>query len=601
MSAPASVSEGLATGARVESAATFAAGLSAAARATVSDVVADVTARHSEVVFGLMGNGNAFFTSNLTRRGIRYISARHEAGTVAMADAYHRASGRVATATVTYGAGFTNSLTALAEAAMARIPLVLVVGDAPTTGPRPWDIDQRMVAAGLGVETITVDAGTARQRTEEAYAAALSGRRPVVLAIPYDLAAVEAGPQEAAPNALMYVVPAEPTARNGGADHAADAGSDGPAGLAGAAALLAGAERPLILAGRGAVLAGAGLELRALGDRLGALFATSVMARNLFDSPWDLGIAGGFATPPAVELMRSADVVLVVGAGLNTFQTRYGTLFAPGAAVVQIDELPAATSPVATHFVRADAAVAAAALMDLLTPEGEPRTGVLRGWRAQVPHVADGLRAAVVPAVEFAPDRRLNPPAVAQALDALLPAERTIVQDGGHFIGWMPMHAAVPDPAALMMVGTAFQTIGLGLPSAVGAAAARPDRFTVLVSGDGGALMGLADLETAVRSIPSGLVVVFNDAAYGAELHQYAVRGLDPAAMLIDEVDFSAVGRAMGASGVKMRSLADLDVLRDWLAGGARGLFILDVAISQTVVADYMRESMAGILAEQEN
>ena len=98
----------------------------------VSDVVAEVCARHTEVVFGLMGNGNAFFTSNLTARGLPYISARHEAGTVAMADAYYRASGKIAVATVTYGAGFTNSLTALTEAAKARIPMVLVVGEAPT-------------------------------------------------------------------------------------------------------------------------------------------------------------------------------------------------------------------------------------------------------------------------------------------------------------------------------------------------------------------------------------------------------------------------------------------------------------------------------------
>ena len=135
----------------------------------VSDVVAEVCARHTEVLFGLMGNGNAFFTANLTARGLPYISARHEAGTVAMADAYYRASGRIAAATVTYGAGFTNSLTALTEAAKARTPLVLVIGEAPTSGPRPWDIDQLMVARGLGVQTLTVTARNAARLTEEAF------------------------------------------------------------------------------------------------------------------------------------------------------------------------------------------------------------------------------------------------------------------------------------------------------------------------------------------------------------------------------------------------------------------------------------------------
>ena len=551
---------------------------------TVSDLVADVCARHASTVFGLMGNGNAFFTSNITRRGLPYISARHEAGTVAMADAYYRTCGKVAVATVTYGAGFTNALTPLAEAAKARIPLVLVVGGVPTTGARPWDVDQDMVAAGLGVETLTVTRETAAAATERAWALAVRDSRPVVLAIPYDVASAAAGPQQPAA-AADAAAAAQPGVRS---LPTADA-----AATRHIARLLSGAERPLVIGGRGAFEAGAGPALRRLGDGLGAFFATSAMARNLFDSPWDLGIAGGFATLPAADLMRRADVVLVAGAGLNTFQTRYGSLFADGATVIQVDIRAEAASPEASEFIHADAAAFAADLLDAMPGLGG------RGWRDGCPDVADRTLFAEAPADEFAQDGRLNPRAVAQLLDTVLPAQRTIVQDGGHFIGWAPMYCGVPDPRALAMVGTAFQTIGLGLPSAVGAAAARPDRLTVLVSGDGGALMGLADLDTAVRTISSGVMVVFNDAAYGAELHQYAVRGLDDTAMQIAEVDFAALARAFGAQGTKMRSLADIDRLRDWLDAGAGGLFVLDVAVSQTVVADYMRESMAPVLAAQ--
>ncbi len=107
--------------------------------------------------------------------------------------------------------------------------------------------------------------------------------------------------------------------------------------------------------------------------------------------------------------------------------------------------------------------------------------------------------------------------------------------------------------------------------------------------------MALPDLETMVRTVKSGVVVVFNDAAYGAELHQYASRGLDDAAMLIDEVDFAAVGRAFGAEGVKAQSLADLQRLEEWVLAGARGVFVLDIPVSQVVVADYMRESVQAI------
>jgi thiamine pyrophosphate-dependent acetolactate synthase large subunit-like protein len=133
----------------------------------------------------------------------------------------------------------------------------------------------------------------------------------------------------------------------------------------------------------------------------------------------------------------------------------------------------------------------------------------------------------------------------------------------------------------------------MGFGSAAGVSVARPDRTTVLVSGDGGGLMGLADFETFIRATRRGVVIVLNDSAYGAELHQYAAKGLHDQAMLIDEVDFAAVGRALGTSGVKVRTLADLQKLQDWLDTNDEGVFVLDVAISQKVVAEFMAESVA--------
>lgn len=109
--------------------------------------------------------------------------------------------------------------------------------------------------------------------------------------------------------------------------------------------------------------------------------------------------------------------------------------------------------------------------------------------------------------------------------------------------------------------------------------------------------MALPELETMIRTVHSGIIVVFNDAAYGAELHQYASRGLHSEAMLIDEVDFAAVGRSFGAAGLKARSLADLDQLRHWVDDGCKGVFVLDLPVSQTVIAEYMAESMQGILS----
>lgn len=111
----------------------------------------------------------------------------------------------------------------------------------------------------------------------------------------------------------------------------------------------------------------------------------------------------------------------------------------------------------------------------------------------------------------------------------------------------------------------------------------------MLVTGDGGGLMALPDLVTFLTEARSGVVVVFNDAAYGAELHQYAVQGVHSAGMLLEEVDFASLTRPFGAEGHRVTRLADLDVLADWVQAGARGVLVLDVAVTRTVAADFLR------------
>jgi thiamine pyrophosphate-dependent acetolactate synthase large subunit-like protein len=542
---------------------------------TVSTAVAEVIAARTDHLFGLMGNGNAHLISHLTSRGFGFTSARHEAATVTMADAYHRATGRIGAATTTYGAGFTNTYTALAEARLARIPLVLVVGEAPTTGRRPFDIDQTAAAAAVGVTTLIATPGNAVAITHRAFDLAARTVQPVVLAIPYDCATAaltEPVDLEPLPAKDTWIAPAEELDRIAG--------------------LLRAADRPLLLAGRGVLLAGAAASLQELGDRLGALFMTSVMATNAVDSPWNLGIAGGFTRDHRLATARQADLVLVAGASLNAFQSRYGTLFAESTRMIRIDNEPAeaVAHPAVTDYLRADLGVALAGLL-ARTPQAEP-SGT---WRAGAPEVAGETYRSSAPVedpAEFGPDGRLNPRAVVAALEDILPKQRSVVMDGGHFIGWAPMYLTVPDPQAMVLVGTAFQSIGLGFGAAAGVSIARPERTTVFVTGDGGGLMGLADLETFLRATTRGVIVVLNDSAYGAELHQYAAKGLDPTAMLIDEVDFAALAQTMGATGTKATTLADLAALTDWLNTHDEGVFVLDVAISQQVVAEFMTASL---------
>lgn len=541
---------------------------------TVSAHVALTLAQHIDAVFGVMGNGNAYFLDALEKQTeATFTAVRHEQGAVVAADAHFRASGRIAAGTSTYGAGFTNTLTALAESVQARVPLVLVVGDEPTSGPRPWDVDQIALASAVGARTYTVGRADAAATTVIAIEHALTYRVPVVLAIPYDVASLEAGEVPAAPSPR---VPASLAPRGEFAEGMLDQ----------IAAALAGAERPFLLAGRGAWLSGASTALGELAAATGALTASSALGRGVFpETQYDLGVTGGFGADGAMELIHTADVAVVFGASLNQFTMRFGELFAPGTTVFQIDIAPAATHAHVGGFVRADARLAAEALVDRIGT-----ITVAAPWRESV-DVASAR--AYDDGDDLAPDGRLDPRSAARRIAEMLPEDRIVVSDGGHFIGWANMYWPVAAPDRMMMVGTAFQSIGQGWPSVVGAALARRESTIVLTSGDGGGLMAIADLESAVRAAGGrGMAVVWNDAAYGAEVNLYGLKGLAEAPMRIPEVDFAAFGAAVGADGVVVRTLADLDRLEAWTAEdpSSRRFLLLDLRISGDVIAPYQQE-----------
>ncbi|MGN7964465.1 thiamine pyrophosphate-binding protein [Microbacterium sp. 22179] len=543
---------------------------------SVSAHVALTLAQHIDAVFGVMGNGNAYFLDAIeTQTDAVFTAVRHEQGAVVAADAHFRASGRIAAGTSTYGAGFTNTLTALAEAVQAHVPLVLVVGDEPTSGPRPWDVDQIALASAVGARTYTVGRADAAATTVIAIEHALTYRVPVVLAIPYDVAAREAGPVPPAPE------PRVPAAL-------APSGEFTEGMLDEIAAALSTAERPFLLAGRGAWLSGASAALGELAASTGALTASTALGRGVFpDARFDLGVTGGFGAEGAMELIREADVAVVFGAGLNQFTMRFGALFAPGTKVFQIDIAPAATHAHVGGFVRADARLAAEALVERV----QRVTGSIGApWRESVDIAA---ARAYDHGDDLAPDGRLDPRSAARRIATLLPEDRVVVSDGGHFIGWANMYWPVAAPDRMMMIGTAFQSIGQGWPSVVGAALARRDATVVLTSGDGGGLMAIADLESAVRAAAGrGVAVIWNDAAYGAEVNLYGLKGLAEAPMRIPEVDFAAFAAAVGAEGVVVRTLADLDRLESWAAEdpATRRFLLLDLRISGDVIAPYQQE-----------
>lgn len=538
---------------------------------SVSEVVAHVVADHVTEVFALMGNGNAYFTDALARHGkVRMTGLRHEAGVIASADAYYRVSRKIAVATTTFGPGYTNTITPLAEAAKSRTPMVFVVGDQPTSGPRPWDVDQAAIAQSVGAVPLTVNQDNAASVTAEAFSIATEQRLPVTLFIPHDIGAAPAYQEPSAAGTL-------PSPESPAVDQKA---------LAQAANLLTGAKRPLILAGRGAREAAG--SLRELADRLGALTTSSAPARGTFAGrPYDLGVCGGFASEGSAELIRQADVILAVGAGLNQFTTAFNTQFAPDAQLIQIDLVSEPTNALVDVFAQARASEAVTGLLEMVAEHGVPTTP----WDGAAEHArSSSLNFARETGDGQAPDGLLDPRSAMTRLNEVLPGNRQVVSDGGHFIGWSSYYFDLPAPDSLVMVGTQFQSIGLGLPSATGAALARPESTTIVAVGDGGGSMGLPDLHALVHTAKSAVVLVFNDACYGAEIHQYGSQGLDEAIMEIEQLDFATIAKGFGAQGVAIHTMDDIEQVTDWVAEGAQGTLVVDLRISRNIVAPYIEE-----------
>lgn len=540
---------------------------------TVADAVGGrLAALGVEVVFGLIGSGNFIVTEALRRGGARFVAARHECGAVTMADGWARATGRVGVCSVHQGPGLTNAVTGLAEAAKSRTPLLVLAGDTPAAARTSnFRIDQDGLAESVGAIAERVhSAASAEADAARALRRAAVERRPVVLSLPLDVQAhpaVDSRAPAAAP------IPATPAPR------AAD--------VAAAADLLGAAQRPVLIAGRGAVVSGAGPVIEALADSCGALLATSAVAAGIFDGhPYAIGISGGFATPLAAELLPQADVIVSFGASLNHWTTRHGSLFAPEAALIAVDVDPSAigaNQPAALALV-GDAREAAEALSVALdrhegngfrTPELRERIAA-GSWREQ-PYEETGAPGVI------------DPRTLSIGLADLLPHDKAVVIDSGHFTGWPAMFLAVADPRAWLFVN-GFQCVGLGLGCAIGAAVAAPERITVAAVGDGGLFLMLPELDTAARTGVRLLIVVYDDAAYGAEVHHFRPTGHDLETVRFPDADLAAIARAAGVPAVTVREPGDLDAVAAWTRDGT-GPLLVDAKVDPAVRADWLTDA----------
>jgi acetolactate synthase I/II/III large subunit len=528
-------------------------------------------------VFSVMGDGNMYWQIALRRdHGTRIFAVRHEGAALAMADGYARAGGRVGVCAVTCGPGLTQLTTSLKVAAAHRTPVVVFAGDTGAAGKRMGggqDIDQQpVVEAASGYFQPLRSPATVAEDVQRAFYVARTQCRPVVLNAPIDTQDANASSEfRPRPSSELLTAPQRIF--------------PDPVLAAEAADLLASARRPILIAGAGAVAAGALPALRELGERCGALLATTVLAKGAFaGDPWDIGLVGGYADLVGEPFFATADLVLGVGTSFDPFSTRQGTLY-PAARVIAVDRGP--------HVL-----VSGRRAPDLhLQSDGRAGIETILSVLVERKHRATGFRTADVAselqrdareldlltsAYEVEPGR-LDPRRLMLELDAALPGDCTILVGVGHFWSFPTMFLRGGRGRQFLYTYD-WGTIGQALPTAIGAAVAQPGRPLIVFEGDTSLMMHVQELDTAARYCFPILLFVMNDDALGAEYHRLKAQGLPFDQALLAGPDFARVGAAFGVRGVTLdHEGAAAGVVADALE--APGLTIVDARISNIVMS----------------
>ena len=527
-----------------------------------------LVAEGADKMFGLMGDGNMWLWNVLLRdHGVRVYSARNEAASVSMADGYSRTTGKVGMAMVTCGPGLTQCGTSIVVANRNRSQLVIIAGDAPKTNRfHTQALDQRRWAEANECLFYTITShDNMAEEIAEAFYATRTQRRPVLLNLPMDIQEngnidwdFEYRPSTA------FIAPrnVEPN----------------PEGLAQLADALAAAEHPVIIAGRGARLAGAKDEILKLGERTGALLATSLVGKGLFaGDEWDVGISGVFAAAVTEELLGEADLILGIGAEVG-YHTSEGGLMFPSAQIARIDIKPApeAIGVVPGLHIQGDAKKVVAALNALLDQRGVKKAGF------RTAHTKELLAAP--PKAQDKPNDGMDPRLLARELGKAIPKGALLTCGAGHFFSWPAMYAAIPDDVEIQF-SYQFGAVGQGLCIAVGTSAGNPGRPHIVVEGDGSMMFNLQELDTVCREGQQMVLLVWNDAGYGAEVHKLKAKGFEVGTAQWPHTNFVGLAKAFGGDGELLAREEDLPAaVARGLAKG--GLYLIDARVSPSTPTD---------------
>ena len=522
-----------------------------------------------DTVFGMPGGASLAIHDALEASPIRHVLVRHEAGAGHAAEGYAKATGRVGVALVTSGPGATNLMTPLADAFMDSVPAVFITAQVPShlRGSMAFqECDVIGMTHPIVKHSIAVEGPDhVAQAIHEAFHVASTGRPgPVVVDVPADAAkapAREGGERPSLPGYRSRVVPNGKQLRK-------------------AAAAIATARRPVLYAGGGVVHAGASEIVTDFARRLDLPVTTTLMALGAFpasDRRW-LGMLGMHGTRPANWAMDEADLIIAVGARFDDRVTGELTSFAQRAKIVHIDVDAAEIGKnVEAHVpVVGDAGQALEGIARELSTLA-PGPGRWREWWTRI----DGWRAAH-PAreAEHGEDGTIDPEAALDALAGALDRDAIVTTDVGQHQMWAANRIGFDQPRRWLTSG-GLGTMGFGLPAALGAQAAFPERQVVCVSGDGSLLLNLQELATAAQERLPVKVILIDNGSLGMVRQQQDMfwDGRRAASEFADTMDWRMLA---GGFGIAARSVDHADGLQDALAAtlAEPGPALLRVAVA---------------------
>ena len=528
---------------------------------TVADAIVERLAGHGvDVMFSQSLPSKVLIAAE--RRGITQFAYRTENAGGAMADGFARLSGRAGVVSAQNGPAATLLVAPLAEALKASIPVVALVqevnrSEADRNAFQELDHIALFEPCTKWVRKVTV-AERAIDYLDMAFTMATSGRPgPTALLLPADL--------------LRQEMPAASPRVAGLGSFPLDRALADPDRIREAADLLAEAERPLVVAGGGVHLSGAADEVARLQAEAHLPVMTTVMGKGAVDEghPLSLGVAGynlGRLSPARHmrPIIEDADVVLLVGTRTNQNGTDSWTLYPDGARYIHLD-IDGAEIGRNYEALRlaGDAKLTLAALADALAGRRAPLPDVERRIAdARARHTDDIAPILHSNAAPIRPERLMAD------MQTVLTPETIVVTDASYATLWVACYLRALLPGMRFVTPRGLAGLGWGLPLAIGAKVARPDRPVLSVVGDGGFAHVWAELETIARTRTSIVLTVLNNSVLAYQRDAEDVKfGSHTGAVYFAPVDHAAIAEACGVRGVRIENASDyLPALTEALA-----------------------------------